>query len=290
MFSTLTSLFFASSGMQVGRHLLPPVDLAGVERRRRGGRIGNVDPLDAVDLDDLAAGRPRRRLLARHVVGVLHVHRPCCPAPTRALTNLNGPGADRLGDVRRRVGLRDALGHDERHVRRRLRERLERERERLLQLERERLVVRPPSTLRSPRRASGRARRASPSARSTRCSRPSAPAAPSWNLSPSRSVNVYVSLSSLTSYLSTICGCDLELRVGREQRVVDHVAVIAGDVRGGRDRVEDAQVGLRDELENLLPEPARPAQPAPPPAPARRSRRSNDIGHSCSSRILLGCV
>ncbi len=31
--------------------------------------------------------------------------------------------------------------------------------------------------------------------------------APSWNFSPSRSVNVYVSLSALTSVLSTICGC-----------------------------------------------------------------------------------
>src|SRR6185436_232671 len=29
---------------------------------------------------------------------------------------------------------------------------------------------------------------------------------PSWNLSPSRSVNVYVSLSADSSYLSTICG------------------------------------------------------------------------------------
>ena len=31
--------------------------------------------------------------------------------------------------------------------------------------------------------------------------------APSWNLSPSRSVNVYVNRSLLISYFSTICGC-----------------------------------------------------------------------------------
>ena len=45
---------------------------------------------------------------------------------------------------------------------------------------------------------------------------------------------------------------DLELRVDREQRVVDHVAVVAGDVGRGRDRIEDAQIRLRHELERLL--------------------------------------
>ena len=40
---------------------------------------------------------------------------------------------------------------------------------------------------------------------------------------------------SLNSYLSTICGWTCELRVHREQRVVDHVPVVAGDVGGGGD-------------------------------------------------------
>jgi hypothetical protein len=45
---------------------------------------------------------------------------------------------------------------------------------------------------------------------------------------------------------------DLELLVHREQRVVHHVAVIARDVRRGADRIENAQIGLRDELEYFL--------------------------------------
>ena len=46
---------------------------------------------------------------------------------------------------------------------------------------------------------------------------------------------------------------NLELGIGGKQRVVDHVPVIAGNVRRGRDRIENAQVGLRNELEYLLP-------------------------------------
>ncbi|MNC86852.1 hypothetical protein D3C83_25380 [compost metagenome] len=46
---------------------------------------------------------------------------------------------------------------------------------------------------------------------------------------------------------------DLELRIDREERVIDHVAVVARDIRGGRDRIEDAQVGLGNELQYLLP-------------------------------------
>ena len=44
---------------------------------------------------------------------------------------------------------------------------------------------------------------------------------------------------------------DVELRVGREQHVVDHVAMVAGDVGRGPDRVEAAQVGLGHELQDL---------------------------------------
>src|SRR5208337_5276736 len=43
---------------QVGRQHLPPVDLAGVERGGGGGGVRDVEPFDAVDLDDLAARRP----------------------------------------------------------------------------------------------------------------------------------------------------------------------------------------------------------------------------------------
>ena len=51
---------------------------------------------------------------------------------------------------------------------------------------------------------------------------------------------------------------DLKLGIGGEQRVVDHVPVVAGDVRGGGDGIENAQVSLRNELEHFLP--LRPGQ------------------------------
>ena len=57
---------------EIGRDLLVVVDLAGDQRVHAvvGRRL---EPLDAVDLGDLAAGRAGRRLVARHVVRVLHV-------------------------------------------------------------------------------------------------------------------------------------------------------------------------------------------------------------------------
>jgi hypothetical protein len=42
-----------------------------------------------------------------------------------------------------------------------------------------------------------------------------------------------------------------ELGVDREQRVEHHVAVIARDVGGGPNRVEHAQIRLRDETQGL---------------------------------------
>ena len=42
-----------------------------------------------------------------------------------------------------------------------------------------------------------------------------------------------------------------ELGVDREQRVEHHVAVIAGDVGGRPDRVEHAQIRLRDKAQGL---------------------------------------
>ena len=40
--------------------------------------------------------------------------------------------------------------------------------------------------------------------------------------------------------------------VEREQHVVDHVAVVAHDVRGGPDRIEDLEVGVVDDAECRL--------------------------------------
>ena len=78
-----------------------------------------------------------------------------------------------------------------------------------------------------------------------------------------------MSLSALTSYLSTICGLISPFSSVREQRVVDHVAVVAGDVRGGPDRVDDLEVRVHHRLERDLR--ARSLQGAANTAAAARS-------------------
>jgi hypothetical protein len=44
------------------------VDLAGQQRVHRRRLVGEIQPFDAIDIGDLAAGGGRRRLVARHVV------------------------------------------------------------------------------------------------------------------------------------------------------------------------------------------------------------------------------
>ena len=83
-------------------------------------------PFHALDVGMLAAGGARRRLAARHVLGVLDVHRLVARLELVALEHVRAR-ADVLLDLLVRVGLGDALGHDERHVGARLAERLEHE-------------------------------------------------------------------------------------------------------------------------------------------------------------------
>jgi len=45
---------------------------------------------------------------------------------------------------------------------------------------------------------------------------------------------------------------DLTFLIQREQRVVDEVAVIAGDVSVGPDRVEDFDIGMHDDAQRFL--------------------------------------
>ena len=136
----LDVLVLGQQGHEVGRHHLPPVHLARVERGGGRGRVRDIDPLDAVDLHDLAARGPGRRLLARHIVGVLDEHDLVARHPF-FLHELEGTRADGVLDVLERVGLGDALRHDEGHVGRGLAERIERERKGPLQFQREGLVV-----------------------------------------------------------------------------------------------------------------------------------------------------
>ena len=82
---------------QIERQVFHEVDVAGLQRVHRGLRVGHREPFDAIDFDHLAAGGPARRLLARHVVGVLlvgHLH----AGLEFSLHEFERAGADLLGD------------------------------------------------------------------------------------------------------------------------------------------------------------------------------------------------
>ena len=91
---------------------MDPVDFASLQRRGGGGAVGHDCVLDAIDIHPLAAGEEIRGFVARDVFVVFH------PGGLRAgdpvfLDELERAGADRLGDLFERVGLRDAFRHDE---------------------------------------------------------------------------------------------------------------------------------------------------------------------------------
>ncbi len=75
---------------------------------------------------------------------------------------------------------------------------------------------------------------------------------PSCHSSPSRRVKVYVSLSGETSHLSTICGLVCSFSSSAEQRVVDEIAVMGRDQRGGPDRIDDLEVRMHDRPQHRL--------------------------------------
>src|SRR5437879_3821821 len=126
---------------EVERRVLPPVDLARLQRGVGGGVIRHVAPDDTIQVPDLAAGGTARLLLTRPVVRGLHVDDLGSRLPL-VFHELERAGADRLLDRLVLGRGRDPGRHDERHVRRGLAERVEDEAERLRQLERERLLVR----------------------------------------------------------------------------------------------------------------------------------------------------
>ena len=98
---------------QIGDRALPPIDLAVLQRGRRRRGIRDHHPFDAVNQHLLAAGEPGRLLLPRRVIGKFLEHRLGAGHPF-ALGELHRARADIFGDLLERVGLGDALRHDER--------------------------------------------------------------------------------------------------------------------------------------------------------------------------------
>ena len=235
---------------QVDRRLLVIVDLAGEQRIERLLLIGDREPLHAVELDHLAARQSGRRLGARLVLGELDVDDLVAGLPFVALEHERaGPGEVR--DLGVRIGLGDALRHHEGDVRRRLAEpegeqagrRLELDREGLRVVRRHRIdkahqllaerVARAPALDRGDA-VLGRHRRA---------------VVPDQAVAQRESVGELVrALVVLLEHLRL----DLALLVHGEERVVDHVAVVARDVGGGPDRIDDLDVGMHHRLQGSL--------------------------------------
>ena len=193
--------------------------------------------------------RPEARLRPRLVLGVLEIDRLLAGLPFVLLED-EGAGAGVVLDLLVGVGLGDALGHHEGHDDGRLAERFEHRPELLLEhhlegLGIDDLVVRSDCESFSPIE-SRTAQRFSEAMQSSAVT-----GVPSCHSSPSRSLKVQVSPSSLDTPGVDHLRLDLELLVHGEQRVVEHVAVIAHDVGAAPDRIEHLEIGMHDDLEGL---------------------------------------
>ena len=234
---------------EVERRVLPPVDLAGAERRGGGGVIGYVEPFDAVDLGDLAAGGPVRRFPARHIIGVPDVDDLVARAEL-ALDEFERARADHLGDLLERIGLGEPLGHDERHQARHFGEGVEQQRERRFEADREVLVGAPLQLgdlggERLAERIAGH-----PTLERTGAVAAADPLA----VVKFEAVAQGETIEKLVRR-DRVVGDHLrprrELVVERKQGVEHHVAMVSRDVGRGPDRIEDAQIRLGDEAQGL---------------------------------------
>ena len=97
---------------QVGNRILPPVDLAVLQRGGGGRGVRHHNPFDALGQHSLAAREPRAGLRARRIVGKFFERGPGARNPF-VLHEAHGAAADIFGNLLERVGLGDALGHDE---------------------------------------------------------------------------------------------------------------------------------------------------------------------------------
>ena len=236
-------------GDDVERRVLPPVRLAGIERRSLGHRVGDVEPFDAVDLDDLAARRPARRLLARNVVGILDVDDPV-PGLELLLDKFERARADHLGNLLERVGVGEPLRHHEQRQARHLAEAVEEQRKRLLEPDREAFLA-----IRLDLVEHGRERLPVPVARHPALDRGDAVGAAHrravMEAEPVAQPELISELVGRNAVVADHLRVRRELGVDREQRVEHHVAVVSRDVCGRPHRIEDAQIRLGDKAQRL---------------------------------------
>ena len=277
-------------GHEVLRRHLEEVDLAVLQRRERGLLVADVLEDGALDLHHLAAGKPRGGLGARHVVRVLIVD-VAVARPGLVLVVEEGAGADGLTDLLVRIALGLLLAHHPAVRGRELGERPDQEPVGLGQHDLERPVVVRRRVLDAAEEvlAGAVAGRPAPERRDAIGRRHR------------RAVGELETVAELESVAELVVRdapfadhlrLRVEIRVHGEERVVDHGAVIGGDVRGRPNRVEHAKIGMHHGADG-----ARPAGRRLRPQDGGR-RREADGGAAageyptpcrCHDRILLRC-
>ena len=227
----------------VGRGL-PPVDLAFLQGRGGSRRIRNDLPDHAIEIGDFRTRRPARdTALPRLVAGEFFIHHA---RPSHPFTGDETiwPAAHHLLDLRERVGLRQPFGHDHRQKGGHLGERVGQQRERLLQTEPDRLVVgRTEFVGRRHQRLGERIALAPPRQAGDAVARQYRRVvvkhqAGAQGDRPVLAIGIgHRALGHLRHRLEGL--------VLAEQCVEHQEGVVAGDSRGGPDRIQNGQIGLR---------------------------------------------
>ncbi len=244
---------------QVVARLLDDVELTGEQRIDGLLRIGDGAPFDAVDLHDLAAGKTRGRLRARLVLVELDVDRLVAGLPLVLLED-ERTRAREVGDLRIGIGVGDALRHHEGHVGGRLAQAEQHEARLFLQLDGEALGVDRRHAVDEAHQLLADAVLGAPALDGGDAvfRRHRLAVVPQKSVAQRERVGETVGRDlPLLRHLRL----DFALLVLCEQRVVDHVAVVADDVGGRPDRVEDLQVRVHVDAQRLLREGAGGTEP-----------------------------
>ena len=274
---------------EVGQRVLQEVDLARDERGLRGLWVGHPHELDAVDLGDLAARMPRGRFLARDVVVEPDIDRLAARDPFVALEG-EGAGADGLLDLLERIHQRFLLAHDEGDAGAALGERVEQEPVWGRQVPREgpRVDRLEPLRLREELPAGAVALAPALQRGDHVARRDGAAVVEAQPLAQGEAVGAAIlAHGPALDHLRL----RLELVVAREERVVDHHAVDAGDGLRGPEGIERADIRMHDDFQRLLLLRGgghRRREEAEGEGAAGKGRGDGrDPGHSCSLSLVV---
>ena len=239
----------ANQRQKIGLRNLDDVDFAFDERLHRGVGIRNHQPLDAIDLGKLGAGKAVRRIGPWLVVGIFLIDDLAARNPFLANEDERA-GADRRRHRGVRIELRIDFARDEQRIFR-TRERLEDQSKRLVQTNLESVGAGCHDLFRElhHRHAGRDALRKTQNRRHHVLRRHRLAIVKLESRAQlERPVEAVGALRIALDHLRL----RHELAVQREQRVVNHVAVIAGDVVRGLNGVQDLEVGLRHDAQHRL--------------------------------------